>query len=279
MKDNYCEKEKKCVLDSNCYIQEGEICDILQKLNLPNCYVKNKDDLIRLRESLIKLAQFEKNDLKSRRSLYFKREFRNILKAASPWLILTTLVVGMACIKMPDRKKLCNVEVVYDSNGYEREELIHNDVEIGEGVFIVYDEFKEYENLYTRDYEIYHFKGLSLEEAKEIVADESNFLYEDQFGEPIETGVEYMNQIIESEKDGYKKIELYAKSDDKYYTEPINKIDLMAGVAFIGMIPSLFFTLVVVAETKDKDEEKLIRTCEDRLSLAKEAIQKTKKLV
>ena len=88
MKDNYCEKEKKCVLDSNCYIQEGEICHILQKLNLPNCYVKNKDDLIRLRESLIKLAQFEKNDLRSRRSLYFKREFRNILKAASPWLQL-----------------------------------------------------------------------------------------------------------------------------------------------------------------------------------------------
>ena len=126
--------------------------------------------------------------------------------------------------------------------------------------------------MYIRNYEIYRFHELSLEEAKKIVADESNFLYEEQFGEPIETGVEYMNQIIESEKDGYKKIELYATSDDKYYIGSINKRVLIVEVIFIGAIPVLLFTFGGVI--KIIDEQELLKSYIDRLSLAEEAIQK-----
>ena len=123
-----------------------------------NCYVGNKYDLIRLREYLTQLAHYTEDELGSLRSFHFQRQIRNIFRAASPFLILASLVVGIASIKMPERKRLYNVEAVYDSNGYQKEELIKHDVKIGEGDFIVYDEFKEYKNLYTRDYEIYHFK-------------------------------------------------------------------------------------------------------------------------
>lgn len=197
---------------------------------------------------------------KELRSIKVKSDLNYTLKVYSPYILWASMFLGIHIVNpylTEKEKRPYNVEAHYDNLGNESERLLDKYEITGDSRLTIYDSYKESDERFTvnysRDYEVYDISGLSLEMAKEIVYSDEPAKYLNMFGDPVEMGTEYEYEIIENEKAGYTKVDLYAPSTEEFYEDYTFETKISKIVLYPFFV--ILFMLVhdISAENKSKN--------------------------